>query len=206
MRLTRKNINSHRQLRRRFASDTAVGPTWTVLASEIVVAACHLSGVDPCDILLRLHSTHLWPELRKGQIFAKLSQQLPNCSYVRLCSGVLRAYCAGSGVSIGYCEDKAAPTVMLFGIELPESVLAAASGRRLSEFLDLARLPALGHVNPVIRKASRRFDPAGYDDLRVDIALQVEWRTVELMPGEAGLRYGLMQDDPFALPSRCARA
>lgn len=201
MRLTRRNFISHRQLRRRFASDTAVGPTWTVLASEILVAACRLAGVDARDILLRMHSRYRWPELRKDQLFGKLSQQLPSCEYVRLQSGILHTYCEGAPHSIGYSEDKGLPQVMLFGMKLSETVLGAVRGRRLSELVDLSKLPALGHVNPVIRKASNMFDPAGHGDLRVDVRLQVEWRTVDLMPDELGLRHGLFQNDSLVLPS-----
>lgn len=131
MRLTRNTMISHHQLRRRFASDTEVGPIWTVLASEILMAACHLAGVSPRDMLLRIHSRYRWPELRKDQVFAKLVQQLPHCSYVRLRSGILHAYCERSDGPLAYSEERGVPTVMLFGLELPPSVLADLPGRRL---------------------------------------------------------------------------
>lgn len=173
MLLTRANINAHRLLRRQIAAGAEIGPPRAILASDVLLAACRAAGVSPVDLIARLRRTRSFPEVaRSSSTFQPLRPELPNCTYVRLQSGMFQVRCDGDAA---YHEETALPRLILYGRSVPETVIAAARGRRLSQLVDVSTFPALARVDPIVRRIANRCHAGTGMDQRVELMLEVEW-------------------------------
>jgi hypothetical protein len=87
-------------MRREYAKGLVLGPRWTILGSDVLFAALDMAGVPPEALLAAASQTGDPAELgQRSPLFAKLSLQLPSCTFIRVRLGVVEIRCGSNLIS-----------------------------------------------------------------------------------------------------------